>query len=151
MVIYMKYVWFGICLFFILGLFFFDSENNKAYIPVFIEEIDETEIRYISVKTEGLTTKNFANFLDLDLVTAIYPKINPLYSNKLKISPFVCNQNCNINDMETYYKKILESNNFKYDSVLIDYQGVIIDRVILYVNSKQLGTILKKCPICTVK
>lgn len=151
MVIYMKYVWFEICLFFILGIFFFYNENNKDYVPVFIEETEETEPRYISVTTKGLTTKNFTDFLDLELVTAIYPKINLLYSEKLKIKPFICNQNCNIDDIEIYYKKILENNNFKYDSVLINYQGVIIDRVILYVNTKQLQTILKKCTICTVK
>lgn len=151
MVIYMKYVWVGICLFFIFELFFLNKKDSEVYIPTFMEETEGIEASYISITAKGLTTKNLTSFLDLRLVVALYPKINPLYREKIKITPFICNQNCNILDMEPYYKKILESNNFKYDSVLIDYQGVVIDRVILYANKEQLETILKKCTICSVK
>lgn len=145
----MKYAWLKFLLFFILSIFLVNSLKDDSVQPVFKEEVSNLDSEFISINTKGLTTKNFFNyFKDTSLIVSIYPKVNILYKERIGDVFLACQRTCTMTDLEKYYKSILEKNNFLQDSILIDYYGVSIDRIIIYANKEQLNNLLQKCTIC---
>ena len=148
MVIYMKYVFFEMifCLL-VISLILVTDEKQSAE-SVF-NEIDETNsYEFVTIDTPGLTTKNFYKyFKDTKFVRIIYPKINNIYKNKIEEITYSCD-NCDINDLKHFYKNYLYNKGYKNDSFLIDYYGVEIDKIGLYINQEKLKQILKKCLLC---
>ena len=148
MVISMKYVSTLIFLFFIFMFFFLDSFALEKTKNVFKEQ-EEFNYQFVSIDTKGLTTKNFFRYFeDTSWIVNIFPVVNPIYKNRLEDISFLCQRKCSIHSFEKYYKNLLEKNNFKDDSILIDYYGVSIEKIVVYVNQSELGKILKKCSVC---
>ena len=56
--------------------------------------------------------------------------------------------NSNMTRFIKYYKNILQKNNFNNDLVMIDYNGVNIEKVKLYIEVNELKEFLKKCSSC---
>lgn len=153
MVIYMKSVLSMI--FFCVGtlilsiLFFVDTEES---ISTMLQEDNYNEYQVFTVYTDNLTTKNFNKyFSSSSQFLTIYPKINPLYQDKLGNIYFSCSNNCNLNEFINYYKKVLETNNLKNDLTNIDYYGVSISKVKIYSTKIELEKILRNCHICALK
>lgn len=152
MVISVKYVIIDFLLFFILILFLVNKLPDDTIYPVFEETVNSLDFELVSIRTKGLTTKNFLNYFeDTSLIVSIYPDINVLYKERIGNVSFDCKRNCVITDLEKKYKKILDKNYFFHDSALVDYQGFSIEKIIVHANSEKLSNLLKKCSICKTK
>ena len=148
----MKYVLniVSFCLGFLLVFAYIFPVIEKSVL-VISEEESNSEQEVFTIYTDNLTTKNFDKyFLSTDNFLAIYPKVNPLYKDRLGNIYFSCKSNCNLDDFTQYYKKILEKNNFKNDLINIDYYGVEIEKIKIYSNKEKIGEILKKCTVCRI-
>lgn len=144
----MKYALLKIILFLSIFLILFNF-NNQRTLPVFLEEIEDEEYKFITIYTDGLTTKNFYNYFDsMDFIKIIYPKINQIYKYKLENYYYNCNEKCNINSLVEKYKNKLASINII--EPFLDYYGINISKIIIYSNNDNLRNILKKCTICRI-
>ncbi len=135
-----------ICLILIIKL---DNSSNDG-IPV-MSSNDDNEYKIFDIYTNNLTTKNFDKyFSNTDNIVAVYPKVNALYKDKLGNIFFNCEKGFNIQDFISYYKKVLDKNNYKTDMISIDYYGLAIEKIKIYSNQEELLEILNNCSICTI-
>ena len=54
----------------------------------------------------------------------------------------------NIINFTKYYKNVLEKNKFNNDLILINYNGINIDKVKVYISDDGLENFMKKCSKC---
>ena len=127
--------------------------NRKEKVLVVNSVIDSDNMVEATIVVPGLSTKNFSSYFDNDdEIIGIYPKINILYKDRVSVKFYQFSKSTvtdNINDFIRYYKNILKKNNFNDDLVLADYNGIIIEKVKLYVDNKYLNEFMKKCPNCS--
>lgn len=127
--------------------------NRKEKVLVVNSVIDSDNMVEATIVVPGLSTKNFSSYFDNDdEIIGIYPKINLLYKDRVSVKFYQFSKSIvtdNINDFIRYYKNILKKNNFNDDLVLADYNGIIIEKVKLYVDNKYLNEFMKKCPNCS--
>ena len=127
--------------------------NRKEKVLVVNSVIDSDNMVEATIVVPGLSTKNFSSYFDNDdEVIGIYPKINILYKDRVSVKFYQFSKSTvtdNINDFIRYYKNILKKNNFNDDLVLADYNGIVIEKVKLYVDNKYLNEFMKKCPNCS--
>ena len=127
--------------------------NRKEKVLVVNSVIDSDNMVEATIVVPGLSTKNFSSYFDNDdEIIGIYPKINLLYKDRVSVKFYQFSKSTvtdNINDFIRYYKNILKKNNFNDDLVLADYNGIIIEKVKLYVDNKYLNEFMKKCPNCS--
>ena len=127
--------------------------NRKEKVLVVNSVIDSDNMVEATIVVPGLSTKNFSSYFDNDdEIIGIYPKINLLYKDRVSVKFYQFSKSTvtdNINDFIRYYKNILKKNNFNDDLVLVDYNGIIIEKVKLYVDNKYLNEFMKKCPNCS--
>lgn len=148
----MKYVLIEIFLFFMMCFFINVNLLEENTQSVFFESNDNLFYQYVFIETPGLTTRNFQKYFeDTNLVVAIYPKVNLLYKDRLGNIKFVCNKKCKLEEFENSYQETLSKYNYITDSVNIEYYGVPIDKLLIYVNSQQLNDILQICSFCKTK
>lgn len=135
-----------IFLIFIISLFFI---NNDPTISV--ASLDDDYYQMYDIYADNLTTKNFTKyFSDTSNFIAVYPDINLIYKEKLGNIYFECKNKFNLDAFISYYKKVLEKNNYKNDLVNIDYYGVSIEKIRVYANKEELAQILNNCTICFI-
>lgn len=147
----MKFVWLEIFLFFIVYFLMTDGFIEETQ-HVFLEPQESSAFEFVFIDTTGLTTENFFKYFDdTSFIVMIYPEINPLYKEKLGTIKYSCERNCNIGEFKEYYQSILEEHHFVSDSINVDYYGVSIDKVLVYVNSQHLHNLLHNCSICSSK
>ena len=127
--------------------------NRKEKVLVVNSVIDSDNMVEATIVVPGLSTKNFSSYFDNDdEIIGIYPKINILYKDRVSVKFYQFSKSTvtdNINDFIRYYKNILKKNNFNDDLVLADYNGIVIEKVKLYVDNKYLNEFMKKCPNCS--
>ena len=127
--------------------------NKKENVVVVNSIIDSDNMIEVTIVVPGLNTKNFSNYFDNDVeIIGIYPRINLLYKDRVTVKFYQFSKGTvadNIYDFERYYKMVLKKNNFNSDLVLIDYNGIGIEKVKLYVDNKYLNEFVKKCPNCS--
>lgn len=148
----MKYVLMAI--FFFISIFLF--LNYYLEIPddgILVMSYDNSnEYQVYTIYTNNLTTKNFNKyFFNITSFLAIYPKINPIYKNRLGDVMFSCENACDLEKFTNYYRDLLEKNHFQNDITNIDYYGISIEKVKIYTNKENLMKILNNCSICTMK
>ena len=126
--------------------------NKKEEVLVVNSIIDSDHMVEATIVVPGLSTKNFSSYFDDDVeIIGIYPRINLLYKDRIAVKFYQFSKGTvtdNMNDFMRYYKNILKKNNFNDDLVLIDYNGIGIEKVKLYVDNKYLNEFIKKCPNC---
>lgn len=113
---------------------------------------DDDEILIVNIIITNLNTNNFYDYFDENIdIIGIYPKVNSLYKNKIGTMFYSFSQNnikSNITSFIKYYKKVLKKNNFTNDLILIDYNGVYIEKVKVCINYKELLYFLGNCSNC---
>ncbi len=144
----MKYV-LNIIILFICVFLLLIVDND--YISVPVVSLDSDYYQMYDIYADNLTTKNFTKyFSDTSNFIAVYPDTNLIYKEKLGNIYFECKNKFNIEDFISYYKKVLEKNNYKNDLVNIDYYGVSIKKIRVYANKEELAQILNNCTICFI-
>ena len=147
MVDFMKKIFILVFLFLILLLL-----NDKDEVALVNKEITNDEMFVVLLSIPGLNTNNFVNYFDNDIkIIGIYPAVNILYKNKIGNVYYEFNSGGikkNINDFTKFYKNKLKKNNFNNDLNLINYRGINIDKVEVYVNNDILKNFIYKCTKC---
>lgn len=139
---------FGILL---VSILIINKKDNTILVNTTLDNIEEgSQIFYLTIP--NLNTKNFSNYFnDESDIVGIYPYVNPLYKNRVGNMFFIFDSkslNSNMTRFIKYYKNILQKNNFNNDLVMIDYNGVNIEKVKLYIEVNELKEFLKKCSSC---
>lgn len=124
----------------ILGLLLFVPKDD--IVPVF-KEVDVGTNQYEIVFTNReLTTKNFIEYFNNYKVISIHPYINPLYKEKAtniyKYTFDYTNISSNLNKFEQRYITFLEQKGYKQESIKIRLNGIVIEKVVLYSEEKDV-------------
>ncbi len=106
---------------------------------------DETyEYRYVSI--ENLNTNNFINYFKEVNVISIYPKVNPIYKDKIgNIYYKFINNNISeeIEKFKYNYIKLIKKNSYS-DYNYLYVSGINIDKVLIYISNKELNNFINK-------
>lgn len=126
--------------------------SNKEDTIVVSNEVDNDEMITVLVYIPGLTTNNFNNYFDDTVeIIGIYPKVNVLYKEKIGDMFYqfnMSNVKKDINNFTKKYKKVLQTNNFTNDLILINYNGIGIEKVKVYISNKNLKLFMINCNNC---
>ncbi len=126
--------------------------TNREGIMVVNSELDSTEMMNVLLTIPGLNTNNFSDYFDGSIeIVGIYPKVNTLYKNKIGNMYYQFNKNNikqDIINFSKYYKSILEKNKFNNDLILINYNGISIDKVKVYISGDDLDSFMRECNDC---
>lgn len=126
--------------------------TNKEEVIVVNGELDSNEMVTVLLIIPSLNTNNFTNYFDDNIeIIGIYPKVNMLYKEKIGNMYYQFNKNNikqDIINFSKFYKKILQKNNFSNDLILINYNGINIEKVKVYINNDNLESFMKKCNGC---
>lgn len=126
--------------------------SNKEEAIVVSNEVDNDEMITVLVYIPGLTTNNFNNYFDDTVeIIGIYPKVNVLYKEKIGDMFYqfnMSNVKKDINNFTKKYKKVLQTNNFTNDLILINYNGIGIEKVKVYISNKNLKLFMINCNNC---
>lgn len=126
--------------------------TNKEEVIVVNSELDSNEMMNILLSIPGLNTNNFTSYFSDNIeIIGIYPKVNVLYKERLGNMFYQFNKNSikqDIINFSKYYKSILEKNKFNNDLILINYNGISIEKVSVYISGADLETFMKKCNSC---
>lgn len=137
----------------LLGLLL--MSNNKEEVVLVNKEIENEEMVVVLVTIPGLNTNNFSNYFDDNVkVIGVYPEVNILYKNKIGDMYYEFNGNSikdNLNKFSNYYKTMLKKHNFYNDLTQINYLGINIEKVRVYVNSDTLDNFIHGCTNCEYK
>lgn len=140
---------------FILAIFliFNKGEESLTVGNILETDINGTQIIYLSIP--NLNTRNINNYFNEDNnIIGIYPYVNPIYKNKMGNMFYNFKKKSltdNINAFTKYYKEILSRNNFNNDLIMIDYKGINIEKIKLYMRREEIETFMNKCQKCTYK
>lgn len=131
--------------------FTFSKEETIPTINLLDNNSSSVYIVYLTIP--GLTTKNFSNYFnDTSDIIGLYPYVNPLYRAKLGNLFYrfkIGSLESNINNFTKYYKQKLVDHNFNNDLIKIEYTGINIDKVKIYLTSDEVKKIFKNCPNCS--
>lgn len=135
----------------IISILIVNKKDDTILVSNTLDSIDQgSHIFYLIIP--NLTTKNFFNYFnDESDIIGIYPYVNPLYKSKIGNMFFGFDNkslNSNINKFVKHYKNTLKNNNFNNDLVMVDYNGVNIWKVKLYIEANELKELLKTCSGC---
>lgn len=124
----------------LLGLLFFVPKDD--IMPTF-KEVDAGTNQYEIVFTNReLTTRNFIEYFNNYKVISISPYINPLYKGKAtniyKYTFDYTNISSNLNKFEQRYITFLEQKGYKQESIKIRLNGIVIEKVVLYSEEKDV-------------
>lgn len=126
--------------------------TNKEEVMVVNNELDSNEMGTVLINIPGLTTNNFTNYFDGSIeIIGIYPKVNMLYKEKIGNMYYQFNKNNikqDITNFSKYYKGVLEKNKFNNDLILINYNGINIEKVSVYISGDNLEKFMRKCNGC---
>ena len=126
--------------------------TNKEEVMVVNNELDSNEMETILIYIPGLNTNNFSNYFDGSIeIIGIYPKVNMLYKEKIGNMYYQFNKNNIKQDITTFtkhYKSVLEKNKFNNDLILINYNGISIESVKVYISGDNLENFMRKCNGC---
>lgn len=125
---------------------------KKDTLIVQVFDYNEEEVLTANIFISGLNTNNFKNYFTNEIkIIGIYPKVNAIYKNKVGNLYYSFSKNTideNIISFKKYYKSILEKNNFKNDLILLDYNGISLEKVKVFLSYEELAKILDKCNKC---
>lgn len=126
--------------------------SNKEETMLVNNEIEDDEMVTVLLTVPGLNTNNFTNYFDDSIeIVGIYPKVNLLYKKKIGDMYYAFNGSSvkqNINNFSKHYKNVLKKNSFNEDLTRINYNGISIEKVIVYVNDELLQNFIHRCKSC---
>ena len=126
--------------------------TNKEDVMVVNNELDSNEMETILINIPGLNTNNFSNYFDGSIeIIGIYPKVNMLYKERIGNMYYQFNKNNIKQDITSfikYYRSVLEKNNFNNDLILINYNGISIEIVKVYISGDNLEKFMRDCNGC---
>ena len=94
----------------------------------------------------NLNTKNILNYIteEIDIIV-IFPKTKSNYNSELKKYVYsftlTTNQN-NINLFTNQYRNLLIENNYYRDANLISFDGIYIDKIVIYTNQNSVNKLI---------
>lgn len=126
--------------------------TNEEETIVVNSELEDNEMLTVLLTVPGLNSNNFTNYFDDSIeIIGIYPEVNMLYKKKIGNMFYIFNKNSikqDINSFIKYYKGVLKKHNFNNDLVLIDYNGINIEKVKVYVSGEKLEDFIRGCSSC---
>ena len=126
--------------------------TNKEEVIIVNNELDSNEMMSILLIVPGLNTNNFTDYFDDSIeIIGIYPKVNMLYKEKIGNMYYQFNKNNikqDITNFTKYYKSVLEKNKFNNDLILINYNGINIESVKVYISGDNLENFMSECSGC---
>lgn len=127
-------------------VFIFYSKNQQDISLVFNENeyIDNYDHDYFYVFANDilLNTNNLIDYFnntDIKII-GIYPKLDNIYENDLKKKldyyafSSLYNNRTNINNFTNYYVNILKNNNYIDMANLVYFDGINIDKIVIYAS-----------------
>ena len=121
------------------------SKEEKA-IPTFNEIDYNYNIYNLDISRENITTKNMQNIFDSYTIISVEPYVNPIYSTLIATKTFDFDTNksisVNVDILTNHYVDILKNNGLNSEAQTIEYNGIKIDKVSLYITNSQLDMIL---------
>lgn len=118
----------NLLLFLLLIWLLYPQENVQT---VFYED-EDYGIYEIYFEKGELNTNNILNrFKDIQVLT-IYPYINPIYSEKIKLKSYSFQNDFDIEKFKNKYIKELEESGFKNEAVNINLEGISLVKVKVY-------------------
>lgn len=135
----------------LITILIFNNDGKILTVGNVLEtNINDTQIIYLIIP--NLNTKNINKyFSDDNNIIGIFPYVNPIYRSKLGDMFYNFKKKSlsdNIKDFTKYYKEILGKNNFNNDLIMIDYKGINIEKIKLYMSGEELELFVKKCNKC---
>lgn len=136
----------------ILLLFFFiiiiNCYNKDKAEPVFNEDIinNNYNITYLDVSNINITTKNYDEIRDLNIIGVFY-NINNLHKKFFKSNYYPFRDNNignNLNDLNDYYMSILKKNNLITERYKVNIQGIKITKIKVYISNKDKVLLIKR-------
>ena len=118
----------NLLLFLLLIWLLYPQENVQT---VFYEDEDYSIYEIYFEKGE-LNTNNILNRFKNIQVLTIYPYINPIYSEKIKLKSYSFQNDFDIEKFKNKYIKELEESGFKNEAVNINLEGISLVKVKVY-------------------
>ena len=125
---------------------------TEEKVMVVDNELDSNEMMSVLLTVPGLNTNNFNNYFDGSIeIIGIYPKVNMLYKDRVGNMYYPFNKNNikqDIINFTKHYNSVLEKNKFNNDLILINYNGISIEKVSVYISSDNLESFMSNCNGC---
>ncbi|MBP3919947.1 MAG: hypothetical protein J6D28_00085 [Bacilli bacterium] len=102
--------------------------------------LKENSYNLYKIKIKNLNTKNINNYIDKVNIKKIYPKINPIYKEKIGNIAYQINSSnmkLEIDEFKRKYLNIIKKNNYS-DYNYLYANGIDIEAIEVYMNSKDL-------------
>lgn len=132
----------------IIVCFYLFLNDNEETLLVSSNSIDNSyQIYYLSF--EKLNTNNFSKYINNDFkVLAIYPNINPIYSDKLdnSVKAYRFNNYSDENNLSTFTNLFLDKMIFLNEKEKYLINGIPIKIVKVYASTINVYKLLKKHP-----
>jgi len=136
----------------LVSILIVNKKDNTILVNNTLDNIENgSQIFYLNIP--NLTTKNIFNYFnDENIILGIYPYVNPLYKKRVGNMFFNFDSkslNSNVTRFISHYKTVLRKNNFNNDLTMVDYNGIKIEKVKLYMDGNELTRFLRQCSKCS--
>ena len=137
---------------FLLCIFLLLITSKKSnLLPVFDEEYDYYDMYILDLSKENINTKNILNYFDNMKIIEMYPYINPIYKNVIKLSNYkfnvVLSKKKNISLFLNEYLKKLEENSLKEEIIKYSINGIKINKIKVYASKKNINNLINNYKI----
>lgn len=137
---------------FLLCIFLLLITSKKSnLLPVFDEEYDYYDMYILDLSKENINTKNILNYFDNMKIIEMYPYINPIYKNVIKLSNYkfnvVLSNKKNISLFLNEYLKKLEENSLKEEIIKYSINGIKINKIKVYASKKNINNLINNYKI----
>ena len=125
-------------IFLIINIFFINYKVENTDLKVVA--INDNTYKLYKLNTK-LTTKNILNYINEEIkIIAIYPK------TKLASYVYTFTNSTNQNNLILFtneYRNLLRNNNYNKEANLISFNGIEIDKIIVYTTANNIERLLK--------
>lgn len=112
-----------------------------------IEQYGNFELLLSDIK---ITTNNFNDYFKNYKIISITPYLNPIFKSKLKTDLTYNFKNIklnnNLNNFIAFYEKQIRNSGYTQNIEMIYYQGIKIDKVVIFTNLKNIYELTEKYP-----
>ena len=102
---------------------------------------------------DNLNTNNFIEYFNGINVISIYPKLNPIYKDKIGNIYYKFIGNNTVDEIEIFkykYKQTIKKNSYP-DYNYLYFSSINIDKVLIYINNKDLNDFINKTNASVLK
>lgn len=143
----------GVTIFCIVCVVTYSNKENTEM--VFAEESNNYDIYLLDLSKQSITTNNLDDYFDNITILEIYPNINPIYKNLIKLNSYSYNtaisNKKNTSNFMSEYSRRLEKNGLKNEELRYYINGIKINKIKVYTSSKKVNKLINKYSINLIK